>query len=202
MRRESRRVAMLSAGLGALLVAATALAGSADRPRIGLALSGGGARGFAHVGVLEVLEEKRIPVDFIAGTSMGGLIGGLYSMGWSPAEIHALVDELDWPTLFRRFPEYEDLSWLRKDDHRLFGNQFEWGLKGGLKPPGGLNPGNQIGLLFDRVTLPYGDLTSFDELPIPFRCVATDLERAKVVVMGDGELSSALRATMSIPGVF
>ncbi|MGW8181435.1 MAG: patatin-like phospholipase family protein, partial [bacterium] len=173
-----------------------------ERPKIGLVLGGGGAKGLAHLGVLKWLEKNQVPIDFVAGTSMGGLIGSLVSMGWTADEVESLLGSLEWERLLASSPPFEILSYRRKADIRQFPSHFELGLKNGLSVPGGLNPGHFIGLLFDRLTLPYSDLESFDDLPIPFRCVATDMEDGRPVVLANGDLSTALRATMAIPGVF
>ena len=172
------------------------------RPKIGVALEGGGALGLAHIGVLEWFEEHHIPVDFIAGTSMGGLVGGFYATGISPKEEKALIQRLDWDEILTDRTRYEDLSFLRKQDQRDYPNSLIIGLRKGLFLPAGLNAGHQIGLLIDRETLPYFGLQSFDDLPIPFRCVATDLVSGKEFIFKDGSLAEALRATMSIPGAF
>lgn len=173
-----------------------------QRPKIAVVLSGGGARGFAHVGVLRWFEEHHIPVDMVAGTSMGGLVGGMYATGMSPDELASMVDRIDWYDLFRPLPRYDTLSFRRKEDRKTFPNSFELGLRGGFKFPPGVNPGHSIGLLLDRYTVAYPDDQNFDELPIPFRCIATDMVDAKQVILSKGSLSNALRATMAIPGVF
>jgi NTE family protein len=172
------------------------------RLRIGVALEGGGALGLAHIGVLQWFEEQHVPVDFIAGTSMGGLVGGFYATGASPIDLKNLIRGLDWDAILRDRTSYEDLSFLRKQDQRAYPNSLVLGLRKGLYLPAGLNAGHQIGLLIDRETLPYFALPSFDALPIPFRCVATDLVSAQQFVFKDGSLAEALRATMSIPGAF
>jgi NTE family protein len=172
------------------------------RPKIGVALEGGGAMGLAHIGVLKWFEEHHIPVDYIAGTSMGGLVGGFYATGMSPEELKALIESLDWRKILSDRAPYEDLSFRRKEDQRAYPNSLIFGLRHGLSAPAGLIPGHQIGLLIDRVTLPYGDVPSFDALAIPFRCVATDLVSRKSHVFKDGSLAEAMRATMSIPGAF
>jgi NTE family protein len=172
------------------------------RPKIGVALEGGGAMGLAHIGVLKWFEEHHIPVDYIAGTSMGGLVGGFYATGMSPEEMKALIEGLDWRKILSDRTPYEDLSFRRKEDQRAYPNSLIFGLRHGLSAPAGLIPGHQIGLLIDRVTLPYGDVPSFDALAIPFRCVATDLVSRKSHVFKDGSLAEAMRATMSIPGAF
>jgi NTE family protein len=173
-----------------------------QRLKIGVAMEGGGALGLAHIGVLQWFEEQHVPVDFIAGTSMGGLVGGFYATGVSPVDMKTLIQRLDWDQILRDRTPYEDLSFLRKQDQRDYPNSLVLGLRKGLYLPAGLNAGHQIGLLIDRETLPYFGLPSFDALPIPFRCVATDLVSGKQFVFKDGSLAEALRATMSIPGAF
>lgn len=175
---------------------------SSDRPKIGLVLGGGGARGFAHLGVIQWLEEQQIPIDYVAGTSMGGLIGALYAMGYSPREMTELVRDLSWDQLMAAAPPYADLTFRRKQDANQYPVRLELGWNKGLATPSGLNPGHFIGHLFDRLSLPYWEVEDFDDLPIPFRCVATDMEKGEVVVLDSGSLAMALRATMAIPGVF
>jgi NTE family protein len=172
------------------------------RPKIGVALEGGGAMGLAHIGVLKWFEEHHIPVDYVAGTSMGGLVGGFYATGMSPDELKTLINGMDWRKILGDRTPYEDLSFRRKEDQRAYPNSLIFGLREGLSLPAGLNAGHQIGLLIDRVTLPYDTVSSFDALPVPFRCVATDLVSRKPYVFKDGSLAVALRATMSIPGAF
>jgi NTE family protein len=174
----------------------------ARRPRIGLALGGGSARGFAHIGVLEWFEAHHIPIDVIAGTSMGGLIAGAYATGMTPAEVRELIKSADWDLMFIADSPYKYKTIRRKQDKREFPAQLEFGLKGGFRLPSGLNPGQQIALLLDRIALPYYDLPNFDALPTPFRCVATDLRKGEAIVLDKGQLAQALRATMAIPGVF
>src|SRR5437660_287580 len=172
------------------------------RPKIGVALEGGGAMGLAHIGVLKWFEEHHIPVDYVAGTSMGGLVGGFYATGMSPDELKTLIEGMDWRKILGDRTPYEDLAFRRKEDQRAYPNSLIFGLRGGLRLPAGLNAGHQIGLIIDRMTLPYDEVPSFDALPIPFRCVATDLVSRKSHDFQDGPLATALRATMSIPGAF
>jgi len=172
------------------------------RPRIGVALEGGGALGFAHIGVLKWFEEHHIPVDYIAGTSMGGLVGGLYATGKSADDLKSIAQEAAWPLLLGGGTPYQDLTFRRKEDARAVPNTIQIGLKNGPTLPAGLNTGHQINLLIDRETLPYSEVSSFKDLPIPFRCVSTELVSGKPYIFQDGSLSDALRATMSIPGVF
>ena len=192
-----------SAGLGVLAAQESAQQGNPPpRPKIGVALEGGGALGLAHIGVLRWFEEHHIPIDYIAGTSMGGLVAGLYATGKSPEELEQLVREQNWDMIIGGQTPYRDLSFRRKEDVRMFQNPIVMGLKNGLSLPSALNAGRDINLLIDRETLAYPRLDSFDELPIPFRCVATELVSGKKVVFSSGYLAQALRATMSIPAVF
>ncbi|HEU5401178.1 MAG TPA: patatin-like phospholipase family protein [Terriglobales bacterium] len=174
----------------------------AARPKIGLALEGGGALGLAHIGVLEWFEEHRIPVDDIAGTSMGGLVGGIYATGLDAREVRQLVTGIDWNGVLRGETDFADLSFRRKEDRTDYPAGFEFGLRHGIAFPGGFNSGHQVGLILDRIALPYSTLKNFDELPTPFRCVSTELTHRELHVFKDGPLSDALRSTMSIPGFF
>lgn len=185
-----------------LLVAAALAHAQPARPKIGLVLEGGGALGLAHIGVLTWFEDHHIPVDYVAGTSMGGLIGGLYSTGQRPEEIRALAKSIDWDKTLNGVAALRDLGYRRKEDRLEFPNRLKFGLKGGVSAPGGLNGGLEIGLILDRAVLPYFDLRSFDDLPIPFRCVATEMVSGTQTIFDRGSLALALRSTMSIPAVF
>jgi NTE family protein len=169
---------------------------------IGLALSGGGALGLAEIGVIKWMEENQIPVDRVAGTSMGSIIGSMYASGMSPAEIEAFAEKIDWDTAFLPEPGYAELSFRRKQDRRDFLVAAPLGLKHGLRGPNGLNSGQAAGLLLDRIAIQQSGIANFDELPIPFRCVATDMQSGEKVVLHDGFLADAVRASMAIPGLF
>jgi NTE family protein len=174
----------------------------AKRPRIGVALSGGGARGLAHIGVLQWMEENRIPVDYVAGTSMGALVGSLYATGMSPAEMRQFVESIDWDQALLPEPGYDQLAFRRKEDRLNYQVAIPLGFKHGLAGPNGFNPGHGVGLILDRIAFPYSTVPSFDDLPIPFRCVATDMLNGDAVVLKEGSLAESLRASMSLPGVF
>ncbi|MCC6366773.1 MAG: patatin-like phospholipase family protein [Bryobacterales bacterium] len=172
------------------------------RPKIGLVLEGGGAYGLAHIGVLEWLEQHHVPVDRIAGTSMGGMVGGLYASGMTTAELREMVSHIDWNRVLTGEVPFRALSFRRKQDRLAYPNRLELGLRGGIHFPGGLNSGQEIDTLLSRYTLGYADLASFDDLPVPFRCVATELISGTQKVFDRGSLADALRATMSLPAVF
>ncbi len=171
------------------------------RPPIGVAFGGGSARGIAHVGVIRWFEEHRIPIDVAAGTSMGGLIGGSFATGMDADELDEMITTLDWDKLFGA-SSFEFKNIRRKADARDFPSRLEFGLKRGIVPPTSLNNGEQVDLLLGRVAAPYYDIATFDELPTPFRAVAVDLITASEVVLDRGSLSSAMRATMSLPLIF
>src|SRR5262245_19103659 len=117
-----------------------------SRPKIGLVLSGGGARGFAHIGVLQWFEEQHIPVDYIAGTSMGGLVGAMYAEGMTPAEMRDFVSQIDWDRILSNRVSYDELTFRRKEDVRTYPTNIDLGLKNGLSLPTGVSAGHQIGL--------------------------------------------------------
>jgi NTE family protein len=173
------------------------------RPRIGLALGGGGARGIAHISVLRTIEELHIPIDCIAGTSMGALVGGLYASGMSVDEMEKLVVSTDWKRLFDDSLERPERSFRRKQDDRDNLATLGVGIrKGGIKLSPGLLQGERILAMFEHSTLRVSTIDDFDQLPIPFRAVATDLNTGEAVVLDHGSLAMAMRASMSLPGIF
>ncbi len=186
---------------GSTPVAPRACTAPPGRPAIGLALSGGGARGIAHVGVLKALEELHVPVGCIAGTSMGSLVGGLYATGWSPERLEAEMLTTGWGDLFSDRPRRQDLSFRRKEDDISELIDLEIGVKrSGLTLPRGLIAGQKIGSALQWLTLPVAGVEDFDQFNLPFRAVATDLGTGEMVVLGNGSLPEALRASMAIPG--
>jgi NTE family protein len=173
-----------------------------ERPKLGLVLEGGGALGLAHIGVITWMEEHRIPVSYVAGTSMGGLVGGIYATGRSPAEVRELINGIEWDQVMSGVTPFRDLSFRRKQDAHEVPGSLEFGLRGGLQFPSGFNTGQEVDLILDHVALPYSELASFNDLPIPFACVATDLVSGQPHVFHDGPLALAMRSTMSLPGIF
>lgn len=176
---------------------------AAQRPRIGLVLGGGGARGAAHVGVLKVLQELRIPIDCIAGTSVGSIIGGLYASGMNPDEIELGIRAIDWDDLFRDDSAREQRTFRRKRDDDLYAFKAKIGIhEGKLGIPLAYIRGQKFDLLLNRLTLPVVGIDDFDRLPVPYRAVATDLETGKEVVLAKGNLARAIRASLAIPAAF
>lgn len=174
-----------------------------QRPRIGLVLSGGGARGLAHVGVLKVLERERVPIDVITGTSMGAIIGGLYASGMSATQLEAELLKVDWDAVFASRVDRQLLSQRRKEEDFEISPVIEIGMRDGeLRAPLGALSGRGLETLLRRYTLPVREVRNFDKLPIPFRALATDMETGQPVVLSQGDLALALRSSMSVPGVF
>ncbi|MCH2172001.1 patatin-like phospholipase family protein [Myxococcota bacterium] len=174
-----------------------------ERPRIGLVLSGGGARGAAHVGVIQVLTRLQIPVDYVVGTSMGAVVGGLYASGIEPDALAKLLADLDWDALFTDKTRRRDLSFRRKQDDRRFQSTFQLSFKDwSFQLPSGLIGGQSLEQTLSVLTLPVATVRDFDDLPVPFRAIATDIETGAAVTLGYGDLARAIRASMSIPGVF
>ena len=199
--------------VAALAAAALALAGApaaaadpagppgAARPRVGLALSGGGARGIAHVGVLKVLDELRVPVSCVTGTSMGAIVGATFAAGTPPARLQELVLDANWSEIFRDQPPRAEIAMRRKaeDFKTLFAPEF--GVRdGGLALPKGVIAGVSIEAFFRVLTQPAAGITDFRKLPIPFVAMATDIENGEGIVLDSGSLAQAIRASMSVPG--
>ena len=196
----TRRVVIIV--LSAAVSLASPAEAAAERARVGLALGGGSAKGMAHVGVLRWLEEHHVPVDAIAGTSSGAFIGGAYATGMSAEQIQTMLRDADWDLILSPDVPYPLKSVRRKEDDRAYSIKLEAGLRHGFRLQSGLNPGHRIGLLLSRMTFAYSSVENFDDLPIPFRCVATGLEKGDTVVLDRGPLGPALRASMALPGTF
>ncbi len=205
---NSRR--SLIAALSLALLASSSRTTAADAPpprapgappRIAVALSGGGARGIAHVGVLKVLDEMRIPISCITGTSMGSIVSGAFAVGTPPGEIEKMVLATNWDQIFRDNPPRAEIASRRKlDDYKtLFAPEF--GVKdGGLALPKGIIAGVSIEAFLRVVAEPAAGIQDFDKLPVPYRAVATDIETGEAVVLSHGNIAEAMRASMSVPG--
>jgi NTE family protein len=181
-----------------------AAAGGAARPRIAVVFSGGGARGFAEIGVLEVLQDLHVPIDIVAGTSMGAIVGGAYASGYSPRDLFALVAQTDWRTMFAGRAPRAEIDWRRKEDDFENLSNFEFGIRSnGLTLPQALVGSQGLELFLRRLGAPARDIRDLSQLPIPFVAMATDLTTGKpVVLQKDISLSTAMRASMAVPGAF
>ena len=178
------------------------LAQQDDRPVIGVALSGGGAKGFAHIGVLNVLEEEGIPIEVVTGTSMGAVIGGLYATGYTPDQIKTIAQQTDWQALFndRDSNTPHQLTGLApNNDNYIFTFPIQ---DKRIQLPSGLIDGQNISMLLYRLTLPYHNVSDFRTLPVTFGCIATDLATGEAVLLDQGYLPDAIRASIAIPTIF
>lgn len=183
---------------------------TAVRPKVGVALSGGGAKGAAHIGVLKYMQEVGIPVDYITGTSMGSIIGGLYALGYGPDEMADLIANMDWSKYMSNKVDrtYQSVSQREKASRYLFTVPFgtgEFHEKTGKllsSLPSGVISGVSLINLFSRLSVGYNDSIDFNTLPIPFACVATDILTGDSVVLRSGNFAKAIRSSMAIPGVF
>jgi NTE family protein len=178
---------------------------AAGQPTIGLALSGGGARGAAHVGVIRVLEQMGIRIDYVAGTSMGAVIGGLYAMGMSPDQIESTIEEIDWNAIFQDAPPRQNRRIRRNLDDQTYLMSARPGVREeerqvNLVPA--LIQGQRLDLALRRYTLPARSIHDFDDLNIPFRAVATDAVTGEAVILGEGDLATSIRASMAVPAAF
>ncbi len=207
MRDRPLARALLTLAVLMFLIPAVLPAGvnAGERPKIGLALGGGGARGAAHIGVLRTLEEMGVPVDYIAGTSMGSIVGGLYAMGMSPDDIERTIDEIDWTDIFQDEPPRQERRFRRKQDDRTFLIKAKPGVieeerKVELVPA--LIQGQKLELALRKYTLPATEIRDFDNLRMPFRAVTTDVVSGDAVILGEGDLATSMRASMAVPAVF
>lgn len=201
---HKRVLTLFSIFLLASLCSSALWADPPKRPKIGLALSGGGARGFAHIGVLQALEKMHIPIDYIAGTSMGSVVGGLYASGLSTQALQkAVQEEIDWEHVFESTKSDRDrLSYREKQNQRRFFLDFEVGLtQENITAPAGLINGQNMFLILKRLTRNI-HVKHFSELPIAFKAVATDLNSAQPYLLEKGDLALALRASMAVPFAF
>ncbi|MBL4660761.1 MAG: patatin-like phospholipase family protein [Alcanivoracaceae bacterium] len=185
-----------------VLIAADSFAYDKNRPKIGLVLSGGGARGLAHIGVLRALEQKKIPIDYIAGTSIGSIVGGLYATGMSTEDLEWVVKSIDWERVFRPTADRKKQQYSAKQADKNYFVDLELGLsKSGPKSAKGFVGGQQLMLELQRIV---GSIKTqnFNDYPIPFRAVTTDLNTAEPYVIDHGDLAMAMRASMAVPLVF
>jgi NTE family protein len=188
--------------LGLLILACACAAVAAEPPRIGLVLAGGGARGIAHAGVIRALEELQVPVHAVAGTSMGALVGGLYASGMDADDLEAVVQSMDWERAFMDGADRSDKPQRRKGDDYDYPTQIHFSLKdGSLSMPLGFIQGQQVQQIIKELMRDVAEVRNFDELPVPFRAVATDIETGQAYVFDRGNVVTAMRASMSLPGL-
>ncbi|MCZ6895182.1 MAG: patatin-like phospholipase family protein, partial [Gammaproteobacteria bacterium] len=172
-------------------------------PKVGLVLAGGGAKGASHVGVIKVLEELGVPIDYIAGTSMGAVVGGLYASGMNAAQLEEAVKSIDWGDIFNDKPTREDRDFRRKLDDEGSLIRYKLGFKDGeFQLPRGVILGQKLNLVLRSLARRAIGIDDFDKLSIPFRAVAADIESGRPVILKNGDLANAMRASMAVSGVF
>lgn len=173
----------------------------AQRPKVGLVLSGGGAKGISHIGILQAIDSAGLKIDYLTGTSMGSIIGGLYAIGYSGKEIEQIAEKLDWDAILSNKPVYSQISIDEKNEYGKY--SVEFGLKK-FKPQfaTGLIESEALWLTLNELFMPVYNIKDFSKFNIPFKCIATDLYDGKAVVLSDGEIVTAVRASMAIPSIF
>lgn len=172
------------------------------RKKVGLVLSGGGAKGMAHIGALKVIEEAGIPIDYVVGTSMGSIIGGLYAIGYTPEQMDSMVRKQDWPFLLSDKISRREMNMMERESNEKYVISVPFSKKAIKEVTGGVIKGQNIANLFSELTLGYHDSIDFNNLPIPYACVSEDISKGEEYVFHSGILSTAMRASMAIPGVF
>lgn len=173
----------------------------AQRPKIGLTLSGGGAKGLAHIGILKAIDSAGLHVDYVTGTSMGSIIGALYACGYSADSIEKIARQLDWDLLLSNAASLRLLSIEEKDEYGKYAVELPW-VNDGFRLPSGVLESEELWLKFSEFFFPVYNIKDFNKLPKGFRCIATDVSSGEAVVFDSGELVSALRSSMAIPSVF
>ena len=196
-----KSIILLIAGLFLFSFGMTATT-TTQRKKVGLVLSGGGAKGMAHIGALKVIEKAGIPIDYVVGTSMGSIIGGLYAIGYSPAQLDSMVRKQDWPFLLSDRISRKDKNMMEREVDEKFIVSVPFSKTSIKEVKGGLIKGQNIDNLFSELTLGYHDSIDFNKLPIPFACVAENIVKGEEIIFYNGILSTAMRASMAIPGVF
>ena len=194
-----KRIVLFTLLLAAL--STTTVSVAQERKKVAVVLSGGGAKGMAHIGALKVIEEAGIPVDYIVGTSIGSIVGGLYAIGYTPSQLDSIVRKQDWLLLLSDKADRKRLSLDKREDNEKYIISMPFDTKK-QKNIEGLVQGKNLNTLFADLTVGYHDSIDFNRLPIPFACVATDIVSGHEVVFHEGVLSTAIRASMAIPGVF
>lgn len=171
------------------------------RPRVGLTLSGGGAKGLAHIGILKAIDSAGLRIDYITGTSMGGIVGALYAVGYSGNDIEKIARDIDWDQLFGNQISLRTLSMEEKEQYSRFAIELPY-VNNKIKLQTGVIKGQELSMKFSELFFHVSDIRNFNQFRIPFKCMATDLETGNLVVLDTGNITTALRATMAIPSIF
>ncbi len=178
-----------------------AQSGNRQRPKLGLALSGGGAKGIAHIGVLKVLEEAGLVPDYIAGTSMGSLVGALYAIGYTTEEMTGIITNMDWNVILANKVSFDKVTFEEKKYYGRYIAEFPY-KKGKINLPKGVIEGQELSMLLSRLTRAVHGINDFHDFPIPFECIGADITTGESIVLDHGSLPQAMRASMAIPSIF
>ncbi len=188
-------------GILSIFFAFDCQAQQATRPKIGVTLSGGGAKGLAHIGILKAIDSAGLNVDYITGTSMGSVIGGLYAIGYSADSIEALANAIDWELLLSNQSSLRSVFMPEKEEYGKYIVELPW-VNHRFTLPTGILEGQELWLKFSELFFPVSNVKDFSKFSIPFKCIATDVGTGEAVVMENGEIVSSIRSSMAIPSFF
>ena len=172
-----------------------------QRPKIGLTLSGGGAKGLAHIGILKAIDSAGLKIDYITGTSMGSIMGALYSVGYSAVELEKIVGRLDWDILLSNSSSLRSLVMEEKEEYNKYAFELPW-LNHRFQLPSGILESEELWLKFSELFFPVYNIKDFSKFSIPFKCIATDIVSGHGVIMDKGEIVTSIRSSMAIPSIF
>jgi len=173
----------------------------AQRPKIGLTLSGGGAKGLAHIGILKAIDSAGLKIDYITGTSMGSIVGSLYAVGYSSAQLEKIARKMDWEILLSNSSSLRAFVMEEKDEYDKYAFELPW-INHRFQLPSGIIESEELWLKFSELFFPVYNIKDFSKFSIPFKCVATDIASGQAVIMENGEIVTAIRSSMAIPSVF
>lgn len=174
---------------------------SQQRPKIGVTLSGGGAKGLAHIGILKAIDSAGLNVDYLTGTSMGSIIGSLYSIGYSAEELEKMARKVDWSEMLSNQSSLRGIVMEEKEEYSKYAVELPWE-NNGFKLPSGVVEGEELWLKFAELFFPVYNIKDFSKFSIPFKCISTDVETGEAVVLDTGEVTTAVRSSMAIPSLF
>lgn len=200
IQRNGRKLRLLSV-LMLTAFASINLAAQKERPKIGLALSGGGAKGLAHIGILKAIDSAGLKIDYITGTSMGSIIGGLYAVGYSAADLEKFARKSDWSEVLSNQSSLRAIVMEEKEEYSKYAVELPW-VNNGFRLPSGVVEGEELWLKFSELFFPVYNIKDFSKFSIPFKCISADIETGEAIVSDSGEIITAVRSSMAIPSVF
>lgn len=187
--------------LALIVVLTLNTSGQDNRPTIGVALSGGGAKGLAHIGILKAIDSAGLKIDYLTGTSMGSIIGALYAVGYSAADIEKMARKVDWDAMLTNQSSLRGLVMQEKDEYSRYAIELPWE-NNGFRLPSGVLEGEELWLKFAELFFPVYNIKDFSRFSIPFKCISADIATGEAVVLDTGEIVTAIRSSMAIPSLF